>query len=446
MVRRGSITGRRTCVSWAILGFLVLLILVGLVSGGAYLYLRFAGLPGWSNPAKQLRTDQIEPTLALLALAGVNDLDVVGRALEDEQLETGYATILFSTDLSSGERVGNLLLVSQAYAAAGNGDRAQLCYRLANLIVTLSSTMSDYAKASAYLGIGEGLARLGNKSEALFNYDQAYVVAVNSPHLKDPHRADVLEKLAEAYSALGEMEKASECSDLQAELRYVTGEPKEASEGSPEQPVSPFVMEIPEPTAAMVTSYEQKRMETVLELVEFLEGASEKTTVPEELRTEVAQALVNEDNARRAAYDEQLAGASSMVLKMGVAEAGVDWLTVKYRIALDGYGFRLVPAWSDDLAGIEAELNAAYGELHSIYDEQISTFSDDTAVDRAWYDVLRFEIERGRLGLYPDYPEEELLSQLTEATVRLVASGDPSLFVEVLREDETPVFRLAAPD
>ena len=135
-----------------------------------------------------------------------------------------------------------------------------------------------------------------------------------------------------------------------------------------------------------------------------------------------------------------------MVLKMGVAEAGVDWLTVKYRIALDGYGFRLVPAWSDDPGDIEAELNAAYGELHDIYDEQISTFSDGTAVDRAWHDVLRFEIERGRFGLYPDYPEEELLSQLTEVTERLVASGDLALFVDVVGKDDTLVFRLAAPD
>jgi hypothetical protein len=102
----------------------------------------------------------------------------------------------------------------------------------------------------------------------------------------------------------------------------------------------------------------------------------------------------------------------------------------------------LVPAWEDDLALVEAELDAARGELHSMYNEQISTFSDDAAKDRAWYDVLRLEIQQGRLGLYPDYPEEELISQLTAVAERLIESGDLVLHPEVLYEDDIPLFRL----
>lgn len=133
-----------------------------------------------------------------------------------------------------------------------------------------------------------------------------------------------------------------------------------------------------------------------------------------------------------------------MVLKIGIAKARVDWLIIKYRIALGGYGVQLVPAWTDDLADIRAELNAAHGELHNAYDEQIRTFSDDTAVDRAWFHLLRFEIEQGMLGLYPDYPEEELLSRLTEVTERLIASRDLSLYVEIAYKGDDPLFTLAA--
>lgn len=447
MIRRGSSASSRTCISWVVLGFLVLLILVGLVSGGAYLYLRFSGSSGSSDPVQQLRKDDIDPSLALLTLTGAEDLGVVNRALTEEQLETAYATILFSTELTNGERVGSFLLLAQAYATAGDSDRAQFCYQQANLIATLSPTLSDFAKANAYLEIGQKLGALGDRAEALANCDQAYLVALHSPYLRDPHRADVLGKLAAAYEALGERTRASECLAQQAEIQYVFDQSEEesqqASENPSQQPVSPFVMEIPEPTEGMITSYEQRRVETVRRLVDFLGEASEGESIPEDIMADVAQALLNEDDARQSVYQEQLAGASSMVLRIGMAEARVDWLLVKYRVALGGYGLQLVPAWADDLSNVEAELNAAYGELHNTYDEQIRTFSDDAAVDRAWSHVLRFQIEQGMLGLYPHYPEEELLSQLTEVTESLIASGDLLLHVQVDYEGEAPVFTLA---
>lgn len=444
MVVRSSTTPRRTAVFRIIIGLLVLLVVVGLVSGGVYLYLRFGRSSSSAGMPHGVRRDRIQPSLALLTLAGVEDADVVNLALDAEELETAYATTLFSTELTDGERVGSLALLGHEYLAVGERDRAQLCHQQANVVATLSPSLSDFAKATAFLEIGKGLAGSGNVQEALSNYEQAFVVAFDSPYMRGPHRAEVFGELAAAYQELGEDEKAGECLTLQAKTRYVFDESEEPSEYAPEQPVSPFMMEMPEPTAAMVASYEQKRVETVQQLIDSLEESSGSEAIREDLMTDVTQALLNEDNARLGAYEEQLAGASSMVLKIGIAEARVDWLVVKYRVALNGYGLQLVPAWTDHVADIETELNEAYGELHDIYAEQISTFSDQTAVDQAWFDVLRFEIGRGRLGLYPDYPEEELLSQLAEVTESLVASGDPSLHIDVDYEGDTPVFTLAA--
>ncbi len=444
MLRRDLSASRRSCVSWVILGCMLVLILVGLVSGGGYLYLRLGSGQGWIHPLQRLREDRVEPSLALLALSGVRDLEVANRALAQQELETAYASVVLSTQLDDGERIGTLLLLAGAYATAGDKSAARLCYQQANLVATLSPTLSDSARADAYLGIGEGLAELGDNDDALLNYDQAHVVASHSLYIKDPHRADVLGELGEAYERLGESGKASECLAEQAEIQYVFDESGEGVGSAPEQPVSPFMMEIPEPTEAMLSSYQQRRMESVQRLIDSLEEGSGKEAVPEEVMSDVAQALLNEDDARLGIYEEQLAGASSLVLKIGIARAKVDWLIIKYRAALGGYGLQLVPAWTDGLADIEAELNAAYGALLAAYDEQIGTFSDDTAVDRAWLHLLRFQIEQGRLGLYPDYPQEELLSQLTEVTERLVASGAVSLRVEVEQEGDNPLFRLAA--
>jgi hypothetical protein len=193
----------------------------------------------------------------------------------------------------------------------------------------------------------------------------------------------------------------------------------------------------------MVASYEERRVEAVLDLLEFLGGSPSGQAIPEELATAVTQALVNEDKARSTAYEDELAAASSMVLKIGIAEARADWLLVKYRMALGAYGLQLVPAWSEDVAGIAAELSQARRELHGIYGEQISTFSDATATDRAWFDILRLEILQGELRIYPDYPAEELIPELTEVSARLVEAGDPSLHPEVFYEGSTPLFSLA---
>ncbi len=442
MVREGPSASGPRVVSWVILSFLVLLILIGLITGGTYLYLRFGSFSSWSDPIQHVRKEKVDPSLALLTLAGARDLEVVNRALTEKELETAYAVVLFSTELTDGERVGSFLLLAEAYATAGDSDRAQLCYQQANLIATLSPALSDFAKANAYLEIGKGLAELGNRGDALSNYDQAYVVALHSSYMRGPHRADVLGRLATAYQTLGEGAKASGCVAQQAEIQYVFGESVEGSESPPEQADSPFVMEIPEPTEAMVASYEQTRVEVVQQLIDFLQGASEGEVIPEGLMTDVTQGLSNEDGVRRGVYEEQLAGASSMASKIGVAQARAHWLVIKYRVALGGYGLHLVPTWADDLAGIRAELNAACRELQNTYDEQIRTVNGDAAIDRARFRLLRLEIERGRLGLYPQYPEEELLSQLMEVTERLIASGDLSLYVDVDSESDPPLFTL----
>ncbi len=432
----------RTRLLRAVLALLALLIVTGLATGGAYLYLRFGGSSGRGTPVEVLRNEKVNPSVALLSLIGTSDLDVVNLALADEEMGTAYAAVLFETQLTDAEHVGNLLLLGQRYAEASEEGQAQLCYRQANLMATLSPSLSDFARANAFLEAGEGLAELGNPEDALASYDQAYTVAVDSPSVKDQHRADILGQLAMEYEALGEKTKAGECSALQAEILYSSRQAGEASEGSAEEPIPPFLTHIREPTGAMVASYEQKRVETVRELIAFLQGSASGGAVPQDLATDVAQALVNEDNARRTAYEDQLAAAPSMVLRIGIADGRVDWLILKYRVALGGFGLQLVPAWEDNLVDIGAELNAARGELHSIYDEQISTFSDDAAKYRAWYDVLRLEIQQGTLALYPDYPEEELISQLTVVTDRLIASGDVVLYPEVLYKGDIPLFRL----
>ncbi len=443
MVRSGHTGLGRTCLSRVILVLLLLMIVVGLVSGGAYLYLRLTGPSASREAVAELRPDRIEPALALATLTGADDLEVVNGALEQDQLETAYATILFSSELTHGEVVGNLLLLGQRYAALGDKSRAQVIYQQASLLSTMSPALSDVGRAYSFVQVGQSLSDLGNRAEALTNCEQAFALALHSPFIRDPLRADLLGQLALEYDSLGDGERAAESRSLQVDILYTTEGQDTGTPGQAEQPIANFLVQIPAPTAAMVASYEEKRVEAVSKLIDFLQSSSGGEAIPQELATETSQAFVNEDKARGASYEDELAGASSMVLRIGIAQARVDWLLTKYRVALGGYGLSLVPTWSEDVAGIAAELNEARRELHDVYGDQIATFSDETAKDRAWFDLLRLEILQGRLGLYPDYPVEELISDLVEVSGNLVQAGDLSLHPEVRYEGSIPRFSLA---
>jgi hypothetical protein len=442
MVQSGHSGMGRIWLSRIILMLLVLMIVMGAVTGGAYLYLRRKGPSATSEPVAQLRLDRIEPALALATLAGAGDLDVVNEAIREGELETAYATTLFSTQLTHREVVGNLLLLGQRYAGGGDKTRARMLYQQASLFSTMSPTLSDAGRAYAFVQIGGGLSNWGDRAGALSNYEQAFALALHSPFIRDPHRADLLGQLALEYDSLGERERAAESRTLQAEILYTTEGQETGTEGEGEQPIANFLVQIPAPAAAMVASYEEKRVEAVVNLIDALRSSSSRREIPQELGTEIAQAFANEDKARSTAYEDELAAASSMVLRIGIAQARVDWLLIKYRVASGAYGLTLVPAWSEDVTGIAAELNKARTELHDIYGDQIATFGDQTAKDRAWFDLLRLEILQGRLGLYPDYPLEELISSLGEVTRSLIETGDPSLHPEVFYEGSIPRFSL----
>jgi hypothetical protein len=236
MVQSGHSGMGRIWLSRIILMLLVLMIVMGAVTGGAYLYLRRKGPSATSEPVAQLRLDRIEPALALATLAGAGDLDVVNEAIREGELETAYATTLFSTQLTHREVVGNLLLLGQRYAGGGDKTRARMLYQQASLFSTMSPTLSDAGRAYAFVQIGGGLSNWGDRAGALSNYEQAFALALHSPFIRDPHRADLLGQLALEYDSLGERERAAESRTLQAEILYTTEGQETGTEGKGSSP------------------------------------------------------------------------------------------------------------------------------------------------------------------------------------------------------------------
>ena len=83
----------------------------------------------------------------------------------------------------------------------------------------------------------------------------------------------------------------------------------------------------------------------------------------------------------------------------------------------------------------------ANANLFALYRDLASALPDSDTVSRARLEVLRAEILRGRLGLYPDYPLDELVARLNEAQAGLEPGLGPH--VALRKVDEHLIFTLA---
>ncbi len=424
------------------IGGLAILLAAGVIAAGAFLSLHPkrqptpTPLPRWVDPISQIEREGIEPPLALLSLAGASDLEAVNSALDGGELESAYAAIVFSTGLTDQQRAGSLLLLAQRYIATENGLKAKLCYQQVNTIATLSPALPDFSRAEAYLQVGQGLATLGEREDALFNYDQAHTIALYSPYLKEPHRAYILDQLAEAYAALGEGERAGQCSEQSAEARWPAKARSLSLPSSPEGAIGEI------PPQPEVEAARERRVAAARSLIDCLKAVPGE--VPSDLLEGLAQALRAEDEARRKFYEAQLPKVFRMATKVALARDKIEWLTIKYRVALGGFGLSILPEWEGQLAHIRSDLNGAYEELYAFRSEQVIALPQAEDIDRAWLALIREEIEAGRLGLYPNYPEERLISKLRGATAKLIAGGERGLRVEAFCQDGVNVFYLTA--
>jgi len=425
-------------------GFLIFM-LAGLVAFGAYFFTsrHEISLSAWSDPIAHIETKKIMPALALLPMARVPSSEAFSQALDADELESAYAILVFGIDLSERERVGSFLVLARHYTEAENATKAKLCYLQARNIATLSPVLSDLTRADAYLQVGQGLASLREQDEAKLNYDQAYTIALYSPYLKKAHQKSILDKLASAYKAIGESQSAEQALDQSATLDLETGD---STESEPAENEGRFLLGHPkEPTLTPreVAEAEAVRREAAHDLSDYLLSTLKQP--PDHLTARLAQALQTEDEVRLSFYSTEPAEPPMLLEKVAIAWHKIRWLTIKYQVALGGYGLSLVPEWEAQSAEIQSELSKAYEDLYALHSEQVIALPEADIIDRAWVEVFRQEIEAGQLGLYPNYPEEQLTAKLREATEKLIASGqDRSLRVDTLYQDNVNVFILTS--
>ncbi len=320
----------------------------------------------------------IEPSIALLSLAGHDDLQVLRKAVEEGELETAYVTLAFSTSLEDQERLGKWISLAQAFAESGQHRKALISYGQAYNTALLNPYLSDLERAEALIAIGKDLERMGERERALFVLRQAEALVLSSPYLKKAQRIALAQKLGKEIN------------------------PDEfASNSAQPAPISKDFAILPE------SYYNSKERE---KLAQALASSTTKKNI-QALR----EALKSEDSARLALYQEKISSEESLPRKVGWILEKIAWLTLKYRIAIGGFGLSLVPEWEVDAPIIKKELANSYNELFTIYAEQAVSLPESPSAERAWSEIAALKAYYALIGLYPEAPMDKIVAEMKEA-------------------------------
>ncbi len=407
---------RSSLRNWGLIALVIvtgLLVVVAAISLGAFFLLREQpfDVPEWQDPLTLVDANSIDPALAVAGLGGVSDGDLVGKALTQARADTAFAILVFSPSIRDRESAGDFLLLANRYRNDHRTEQAVTCYRLAGTIATLSPDLPDTTRADTFVLAGEGLADLEEFGLAQLYFDQAYNIATVSPYLQAATRRNLFQRLHQGYQTIDDRERARISLEQSAEpFPIVT-----VAEASPVLPVAE-----PPPMSLEVQQAEAARWQAAQTLVTSLVERGGRA--PEELVTALREALIAEDQAKLPYFDSQLAATPQLSAQVSIVQARINWLAVKYRVARRGYGVSLVPEWEAQAEAIRADLTKSYELLFALYADLIVAMPNAEQINLATEEILRREILAGTLGRYPNYPAEQRIAQLLQATAHLVES------------------------
>lgn len=388
---------RRRPKAWPLallaLGVLLLAFLVWL---GVDYWTRTRPAPGWQDPVLQTRPDQVEPGLALLALAGWPREQVVDLALSQEAWETAYAILVHSPEIPDRERAGLWLLLGRTFAEAGQSERAVLCYRQAEAIAVLSSVLSDYVRADALSQAALGAAQAGQASLARRWAEETRVLVEGPTDLQPVLRQQLADRLREVYRLLGEAPPT---------VAIAAARPLPA--GGVGEPILPTLIQPVDLPEAVMQARKAREAAARRAAQWVAQGGSEEDWQPA-----LARALQQENEAVERALGSLAQDEIRLNVLAGIMQQRVMWLSTKYQVARRGFGTSIVPEWEEQAANIRSELARAYQELFSIHHDQVVALPTAAQVSQGWVEVLRKEAKAGFLGLYPNYPERQVAEDL----------------------------------
>lgn len=396
----------------------------------------------WKPLIDQVDHRALAPETVLLPLTEIDSADALSAALDQAHLENAYAIAAYDPNLSAATRIGALLQLGTRYATAKDTRKASSCYQAAVLLVTLSPGLSDQARLDTYQQASAGLRGIGAKEAARFVTDQAYLVAQYSPSLSRTVRVRRLEQIAEAYAALG-------ANSLSTQARAKSVE----AAGSADTPiVRPRVVFVPAagvlPTSKQVDVVKQTRIAAAKQLVEEVAGLKPGAAWPADSVAVLSNALRDEDQARQAYYDQQLAQVQDPAVRLELLRDRISWLALKYRVARGAFGKSLGAEWNKESTAIAEAWGTVWDDYFRFAEraDRAGAVPQPQNPDQALEDVIRQELIAARWGWYRVVPEKELVDALSDVNQKLIQATVPALRVDTVTRGGKTRFLLLPDD
>ncbi len=408
----------------ALIFFLLgLLLLFGGVSalGAAVVSKSVADLPdgyAWKPPLSLVDAKALAPATVFAPLTGAAAAQALNASFERAHWENALAIAAYDPALADPARVGALLQLGERFAARRQSSKAAWCYQFAVRLVTLSPALADSARVDTYLQAATGLRGVNARDAARVAVDLAFLVAQFSPALRRELRAQKLNQIADAYDGLG-------AGNLAAQARSQVNDAGDASANSTRLPFLLGTGALP--AAAELDRAIKARTTAAQALADEAENRAE-ASLPTDLTAPLADALLNEDDARAAYYAQQFAQTKDAATWIALRRDQLNWLALKYRVARGAFGANLVPEWTPHALETGAQVSDGWAEWFRLYEAQANALTDSGERDRALEDVYRQELWTIRWGWFTRVAENDVRAALVEVTQRLQAT--PALRVD----------------
>ncbi|MGE5139318.1 MAG: hypothetical protein ACM3JD_07650 [Rudaea sp.] len=433
----------KRALPFVLVGGAALLFCLGVAALAANFFLPKPGpvdLARWTHPHDLVEWKKIAPASALARLGGFNVSQAIDESLQQGDWESALATLTFSPELSDATRAGNLLTLGSRYAAAKQTAKAAWTYTYAADLAVTSPLPADPVRAGILLQAAQGLAGIDLKAAARSALDQSFLVVEYSPSIPRDSRARLYAQIADLYGQFGVKNLADQARQRSEQADTETGDEPAASPHRPyrlESGDMPKSDELQASTKARVTA-----ARLLIDQLNLHPAKTEKD-LPDNLIRDLGDRLFEEDQIREKYYTDSQSTDPSV--EVALLRDRAQWLSLKLRVGLRGFGLSIVPEWESDADSISTELSDTYDRIFQLSEDAAGKAEQPDEADNRMEDVLRGELVAARWGFY-NADENELRSRLGEVESRLNDSQASGLRLDSYLRDKNAFYILVPAD
>jgi hypothetical protein len=380
------------------------------------------------SPLSTLPVDQIAPHHALQQLAGDPPEALAYQAIQAGELDLAYLITYFSTEFSDSDRLALWLQLGRRYLARQQIEEGVRAYSFARSTVVLGPTLSFVERSQALLQIADDLLKVEQIDQSREAAIQAKRLAEQTPDILPAQRSQIFETVRQLSRQLSDPAFESEV-DAAARNPYIT---------PPGVLLTPQWATLAEPLAVDPTVLESMnlRHQAARALAERIAFTGGIDVDPE--RQTLATALLNEDQARNAAFQRMLSSGLNLGQQLTLLQEQRHWAALKLRIATRAFGLSILPEWEARVTEMQQELAAANNNLLVVIEALTVAQTDPVAQAMLRVETQMWLSQQTEVGLVADRTLVDLSDQMRFLQSQLVQLGAPLALPVALGAGATP--------